>query len=225
MTSGLDFNVKDENCTEDTCLFYRSEPGTEWYYYNAPYLILRDVVEAAAGENINVFINREIRDKTGITGLYTTLGFNHVYFITARSMARFGLLMNASGSWNGTPVLDDPGFLTASVSTSQNLNESYGYLWWLPGKGQYRAPGFTQGFPGSFAPDVPNGVYPDLGLNGQVVVVWAEKNIVIVRMGDAPDTGAVPFQLLNEIWTRLEPILIVNEWALIKPRAAAQQNR
>lgn len=207
MTSGLDYNVADLDCTDDTCLNYRSEPGSEWYYYNAPYLLLREVIEAATGQNLNVFINQQIRDKTGIRGLFTTIGYNHVYFSDARSMARFGLLMNARGNWNSTPVLDDIDFLNESISPSQNLNESYGYLWWLSGQNQFMAPGFTQVFPGSFAPDTPKEMFSGLGLNGQIVSVWPDENIIVVRMGNAPGAESVPFQLLNEIWKRLERVI------------------
>lgn len=224
MTSGLDFDVPNEHCTDDTCLFYRSEPDTEWYYYNAPYSLLRDVMEAATGENLNLFVNREMRNKTGITGLYTTLGYNHIYFSTARSMARFGLLMNAGGYWNSTPVLGDSAFLNASVSTSQSLNESYGYLWWLPGKSQFRAPGSTQSFSGSFAPDVPDGVYAGIGLNGQIVAVWPEEDIVVVRMGEASDSLPVPFLLFNEIWKRLDPVIQCKNTGFHLPKSDLSPN-
>ena len=34
MTTGLDDNVSDPNCTNDNCLLYFSDPGSRWVYHN-----------------------------------------------------------------------------------------------------------------------------------------------------------------------------------------------
>ncbi|PRP66843.1 serine hydrolase [Nonlabens agnitus] len=37
MNTGLDFTNGNLSCTDPACLNYKSDPATEWYYYNAPY--------------------------------------------------------------------------------------------------------------------------------------------------------------------------------------------
>jgi CubicO group peptidase (beta-lactamase class C family) len=134
MTSGLDDGVPDIYCTLDTCLIYKADAGTRWTYHNAPYTLLDKVLETASGQNFNVFFNQKITQKTGITGLWVKLDYNNVLWSKARSMARFGILVQNGGTWNTTPVLTDPAYFQQMVNTSQDLNKSYGYLWWLNGK-------------------------------------------------------------------------------------------
>lgn len=53
MTTGLDWNVPDDNCITPACLKYKTDAGTEWYYYNAPYHLVEDVVAKASSINYN----------------------------------------------------------------------------------------------------------------------------------------------------------------------------
>ena len=53
MTTGLDYTVPDLDCMEDTCLLYKNDAGTYWYYHNAPYRLLQDVVANASGKTYN----------------------------------------------------------------------------------------------------------------------------------------------------------------------------
>jgi len=48
-------------------------------------------------------------------------------------MARFGLLMYNKGVWNNQTILNE-NFWREATNTSQSINLSYGYLWWLNGK-------------------------------------------------------------------------------------------
>jgi len=187
MTSGLDDTQGDPNCTDPACLTYLSNAGTRWAYHNGPYTLLDGVIEAASGQSLNAFYRDRLRNKIGMTGLYASLGFNNVLATKPRSMARFGLLMLNKGTWDGTPILSDTAYVRQSVSTSQSLNPSYGYLWWLNGQDSYRLPSSQINFPGSIAPSAPDDAFGALGKNGQILTVIPSRNEVWVRIGERPD--------------------------------------
>jgi CubicO group peptidase (beta-lactamase class C family) len=89
------------------------------------------------------------------------------------------------------------------ISTSQNINLGYGYLWWLNGKSSYMLPTVQIVFPGSYAPAAPSDMYSGLGKNGQILSIAPSKGLVVVRMGNQASGGEVPNQLCNSIWARL----------------------
>jgi len=206
MTSGLNDGVPDPYCTDDTCLIYLAPPGTRWAYHNAPYTLLDPVLENATGRTLNQYVNQKIKSPTGMDGQFVTQGYNQVYFSTARSMARFGLLMLNRGNWNGTPVLADTAYFGQMTRTSQALNLAYGYLWWLNGTSSYMIPQVQWTFPGYFFPDAPADVYAALGKDGQFINVVPSQNMVWIRMGDAPGGVPVDFLLNNEIWTYINQL-------------------
>ncbi len=203
MTSGLNDGTRDANCTDDTCLQYLADAGTRWAYHNAPYTLLDQVIENAVGTTLNVYTTQKLKNITGMNGAYIQQDYNNVFYSTPRSMARFGLLVLNKGNWNGTPVLTDTNYFHQMVNTSQNINESYGYLWWLNGKDSFMIPQTQFIFPGSLAPDAPDDMISALGKNGQFINIIPSQNMVWIRMGDAPDNSLVPFTLNNDIWKRL----------------------
>lgn len=204
MTTGLDDGVENPFCTLDTCLLFKSNAGTRWAYHNGPYTLLDDVIESATGLNLNSFFQQRIRARTGITGLFVRVGDNNVFFSRPRSMARFGLWMLNKGNWNGDPVLTDPVYVDQMTNTSQALNLSYGYLWWLNGKASYMLPGLQFVFPGSLMPHAPDDMIMALGKNGQYVNVVPSLNMVLIRMGNAPDGNEVPVTMNDEIWRYID---------------------
>lgn len=208
MTSGLDDSYGDKDCTLDTCLIYKADAGTRWAYHNGPYTLLDQVMENATGMTLNQFHNTRVKQKTGMTGLYVHVDYNNVYFSTARSMARFGLLMLNKGKWNNTEVLNDTAYYNQMVNTSQNINQSYGYLWWLNGKSSFHMPGTQLQFPGSIIPNAPADMFAALGKNDQKVHVVPSQNLVLIRMGDAAYANElVPLTLDDDIWYWINKLL------------------
>lgn len=202
MTSGLDDGTGDVDCTLDTCLQCIATPNTRWAYHNAPYSLLRDVVENATGSNINTYYKNKIGDKIGADGAYIKLGYINLFFSTPRAMARYGLLALNKGKWDNTTVLGDTTYANAMVNTSQTLNKSYGYLWWLNGKGQYRLPGLQLSINNDLLPKAPSDLYAALGKNDQKIYIVPSQNLVVIRMGNAAQ--AVPLPTLsgfdNTVW-------------------------
>ena len=186
MTSGLD-DSGDVFCTDPGCLEYIADAGSRWAYHNGPYTLLDAVIEDASGLTLNNFYRSRMRSKIGMNGFYSPIGFNNVLVTNPRSMARFGLLMLNKGMWNDTAILTDTAYVRQSMSTSQSINPSYGYLWWLNGKASYRLPSLQFDFQGPIAASAPMDAVAALGKNGQILTVIPSKNEVWIRMGNSPD--------------------------------------
>ncbi len=208
MTTGLDDKVIDNHCTDDTCLKYLADAGTRWAYHNAPYTLLEKVLSSATNTNINQYVTNKFLMQTGITGLFLKIGYNNIFFSTPRSMARFGLLMLNKGYWKDIPILSDSNYYGEMINSSQSLNESYGYLWWLNGKNSFMLPGMQIKFNGMLTQDAPADMFSALGKNGQILSIIPSQNLVVVRMGNAPDdSGAIGLTLNNEMWKILKDII------------------
>lgn len=206
MTSGLDDAVPNVDCTIDSCLVYEADAGTRWAYHNAPYTLLDSVIEVATGTTLNTYTTQKLKTPTGMTGMYVDIDFKKVFFSNARSMARFGLLILNRGNWNGNQVMTDTAYFNQMVNTSQSLNLSYGYLWWLNGKASYMMPQTQILFPGFLAQNAPADMVCALGKDGQFLNVVPSENMVWVRMGEAPNNLPVPSLLNNEIWAYINDL-------------------
>lgn len=207
MTSGLDDGTGDPYCTLPSCLQYRADAGTRWAYHNGPYTLLDGVIEAATGQTLNAYVTQKIKLQTGITGTFLQVDDNNVFFSKPRSMARFGLLILNRGKWNNTPILQDTAYFNQMVNTSQELNKSYGYLWWLNGKGSFMAPGLQFVFPFDLNPSAPDDMIAALGKNGQIINVVPSQNLVYIRMGNVPDAGEVPVTFNDTVWQKLNAVM------------------
>ena len=210
MTSGLDDGVSNPFCTDDSCLIYLAEPETRWAYHNAPYTLLRPVLENATGQGINIYANQRLLNPIGMDGIFSYVGYDNVFSSTTRSMARFGLLIQNNGEWDGTQILSDENYFSQMVNSSQALNESYGYLWWLNGKSSFMLPGTQFVFDGSLFPNAPNDVIAALGKNGQIINVVPSENMVWIRMGSATSTELVETNLNIGIWNYINDLSCVS---------------
>ena len=207
MTSGLDDDVPDNHCTIDTCLNYLADAGTRWAYHNAPYTLLESVLTTATGQTINTYTYNKLKLKTGMTGAWTFVDYDNVFFSKVRSMARFGLLMQNNCIWNTDTLLYDTTYMHQMTNTSQSLNLSYGYLWWLNGKSSYMVPTSQVVFSGSYAPAAPTDMFAGLGKNGQIVSISKSAGLVVIRMGNQVSSGEVPTQFCNSIWEKLNAVM------------------
>jgi CubicO group peptidase (beta-lactamase class C family) len=207
MTSGLDDGVADPYCTDPNCLIYSADAGTRWAYHNAPYTLLDGVLEGATGQTLNGLVFSALKQPTGMDGFFFQSGYNNVYLSTARSMARFGILMQNGGNWNGNQLMTDANYFQEMITPSQNLNNSYGYLWWLNGQSSYMIPQTQIVIPGMMFPNAPSDVYAALGRDGQCLNVSPSEGLVFIRMGNAPDNSLVPFLLNDQIWEKLNAVL------------------
>lgn len=206
MTTGLN-DGGDVYCTDPPCLTYQAPAGTRWAYHNAPYTLLEKVISNATSQNINLYTQNVLKSPTGMTGIWLTVDYNNVFYSKARSMARYGLLLQNKFKWNNTSLLTDADYVNEMLNTSQPFNYAYGYLTWLNGKGSFMVPSSQIKIPGSYAPSAPLDMYAAIGKNGQILSVAPSKGLVVVRMGDDPAAGEVPFTLCEDIWQRLNYVM------------------
>lgn len=203
MTTGLDDGVPDPDCLEPSCLQYLSDADERWSYHNAPYRLLQDVIENASGQDLNIYTYQKLLNKIGMTGAW----FNRIFFSKPRSMARYGSLILNQGNWDGTQVLGDMNYLNEMVNSSNDLNPSYGYLWWLNGKGSYMLPSTQITFNTDLIPNAPAEVYSALGKNDQKIYIYPSEKIVVIRMGESSETSLFALSTFdNELWGKLSTI-------------------
>lgn len=207
MTTGLDDKVSDNHSFSPEDLTFKAEAGTRWAYHNAPYTLLDHVVESAVGDEFENYFNLILRDKIGMNGFWVWIDNDHVYFSTARSMARFGLLISNNGIWKEDEIISDDTYFNAMLNPSQDINESYGYLWWLNGYDSHMLPELQIKFQGSLTPSAPDDMVSGIGKNGQYISIIPSLNMVMVRMGENPDEVPVPLFFQRDIWNQMNNIL------------------
>ncbi|HEY3383068.1 MAG TPA: serine hydrolase [Vicinamibacterales bacterium] len=156
-------------------------PGTFWYYNNWDFNALGMIFERAVKNSIYREFQTRIAGPIGMQdyilddGQYFT-GADSVYAaypfrMTARDMARFGLLFLRQGSWRGTEVVPKDWVAESTASYSDaGQSGGYGYLWWVAVEGRH--------FPGVV---MPKGSYSARGAGGHFILVVPEYDMVIVH--------------------------------------------
>jgi CubicO group peptidase (beta-lactamase class C family) len=206
MTTGLNDQVANSGSFEPKDFQYKSDAGTRWAYHNGPYTILDQILTKAVKMDFDTYFKQNLASKIGMVGEWRWVGNNHVYFSNARSMARFGLLVLNQGVWNSEMILNK-NYLASMIKGSQELNKSYGYLWWLNGKESFMLPQSQVVIKGNMIPNGPNDMVMGLGKDGQFLCVVPSQNLVLVRLGNDPDESLVPITFLNEIWALLNDVI------------------
>ncbi|WP_412476003.1 serine hydrolase domain-containing protein [Flavobacterium sp. TBRC 19031] len=206
MTSGLNDALGDD--VSPANLQYVADAGTRWAYHNV-YVKLQDLVAQASGQTWTSYFNTKLRDRIGMTGgAWINSDGLSVYWSTTRNMARFGLLSLNQGKWDGTTIVSSA-YFNQATTTSQNLNQAYGYLWWLNGKNTYRLPGLQLQFNGTLIPNAPSDMYAALGKNDQKIYVVPSMKMVIIRMGEVANPENPTFALSgfdNELWDKINDL-------------------
>ncbi|HSF54384.1 MAG TPA: serine hydrolase [Algoriphagus sp.] len=205
MTSG----INDENQLVVKPYFtYLADAGTRWSYHNI-FQKLMDVVSAASGRKFETYFNSKLKDKIGMDGFWNYGFIFNIYNSTARSMARFGLLALNKGKWEEEQIVEEEFFLQ-SMSTSQEINPSYGYLWWLNGKSQFMLPESQTVYPGSLVPNAPSDMVAAMGAEDQRIYVVPSQKLVIVRMGKASNPDNPNFALSGFdqlLWEKINAVI------------------
>lgn len=208
MTTGLNYNITNTFCTDPECLTYSNPSGSFWYYHNAPYTLLSEMISEVYILGFDKYFEERIKSKIGMDGDWLTLGYNKLYYSTARSMARFGLLNLNKGVWDNIDILQNQAYFDEMTTSSQNLNPSYGYLWWLNGKTSFRLPGSEMEFSGKLIPNAPDDLIAGLGKDDQKLYIIPSENLVVIRLGDAADQSLLgPSGFDNELWAFINTVI------------------
>jgi len=203
MSSGLDGQVPNSDCTDPSCFLFKGDAGSLWFYHNAAYYMNHHVLEAASGKTLQAFTTQNLSFKSGLTGLWV----GSVFFSKPRSAARFGLLMLNNGVWNGDSLLKNRDYMQEMTSSSQSMNPAYGRLFWLNGKDTLMIPGSYVGLAMNLNEEAPIDMYAALGKNDQKIYIVPSQKLVIVRMGNDPGDGLLgPSSFDTELWRH------INRW-------------
>ena len=205
MTSG----INDENeLIVKPYLTYLADAGTRWSYHNV-FQKLMDVVSAASGREFEPYFNSKLKEKIGMDGFWNFGLIFKIYHSSTRSMARFGHLALNQGKWGEEQIVDAE-FFKESITTSQDLNPAYGYLWWLNGKAKFMLPEGQTAYPGTLVPNAPADMFAAMGAADQRLYVVPSKNLVIVRMGEASNPGNPNFALSGfdqALWEKINAVI------------------
>lgn len=205
MTSGL--NDSSELVIRAN-LKYMADAGTRWSYHNV-FQKLMDVVGAASGQTYENYFNAKLKNKLGMDGFWNYGLIFTVYHSNTRSMARFGLMALNNGKWKTEQIINSS-FFNDAINTSQSINPSYGYLWWLNGKSGAMIPGGQTFYPGTLVPNAPADMYAAMGAEDQRIYVVPSKKMVVIRMGDASDPQNPSFAVSgfdNELWGKINAVI------------------
>ena len=171
-------------------------PGTHWYYNNWDFNVMGTVFEKFTGKKIFEALEEEIAKPIGMEnftaddGWYVTGDASihpaYPFRITARDMARFGLLMLREGQWNEKQVVPAD---WARESTDYDSDaalygsDGYGYMWWVAQDGNK--------FPHLPEVDIPEGSYSARGAGGHYILVIPDKDLVIVHRVNTYEDNSV----------------------------------
>jgi CubicO group peptidase (beta-lactamase class C family) len=162
--------------------------GTHFRYDNVGSDLLSVVLSRAIRQRAADYAKRRLFEPLRIENytwlsdseghLYGEMGLN----ITARDMAKIGILYLKHGQWDGKQIVSD-GYVSESIAPHNSggppLNASYGYQWWV-GK-------TTTGFDAFFA----------AGYKGQLIYIVPEQNLVIAVAADSTPGGSQ--KLVNDV--------------------------
>jgi CubicO group peptidase (beta-lactamase class C family) len=138
-------------------------PGASFVYKEWDVILLSALIGKASGGSAWDVCNAFLYEPLGIAGDrwtrsgcgadYPSYGGDATSDLSARDMAKIGLLILGGGAWEGRRIVSE-GYVKAAVTPSE-ASKNYGYLIWLSDRG-YHARGF----------------------GGQEVNVYPERNIV-----------------------------------------------
>jgi len=158
-------------------------PGTRWKYANNDTLLLLRALRYRLADDLR-YLRFPYDELLHPIGMYHTrmevdhlgnfVGSSQTY-TTARDLARFGILLDNDGVWNGKRLLPE-GWVKFSVTPAPNSPS-------VPGLGGYGAHFWLL----DQLPGVPAGTFTTAGNKGQFVTVVPGHDLVIVRTGVDPD--------------------------------------
>jgi CubicO group peptidase (beta-lactamase class C family) len=154
------------------------EPGTYWDYENYDTLLAVYAMKQALGSDkvYQEFPRRALLDKIGMRN--TLVGADRFYnfilssqiYTNARDLARFGLLYQQNGIWDGERLISEDWieFERTPAPATRDSGNFYGGQWWLVPDDRT---------------DIPKSAYSTSGNRGQYVIVVPTHDLVIVRRG------------------------------------------
>jgi CubicO group peptidase (beta-lactamase class C family) len=165
------------------------KPGEFWLYNNWDFNVLGTIFEKLTGKTVfqgiydDLAVPLKMEDFKPEDGESFTTGRSkhaaYMFVVSARDMARLGLLMLRGGDWNGTQVIPRDWVQESTTYFSDATiykGDGYGYMWWIA-KDHNKFPHFPN-------VRVPEGTFSARGAGGHYIVVIPEYDMVVVHRVD-----------------------------------------
>ena len=194
------------------------KPDEHFYYNNWDFNALGTIFKRLTGLSVFESFNRSIalplnmEDYSVADGSYWTSKFTHhpayLFKLSARDMARFGMLYLQNGRWNGRQVISSAWIKESTQPYSEvpnNKGIGYGYLWWAPYSDNKH-----------FRNRLGERSFSARGNGGQYILVAPELELVVVHTNNWKRTGnkigTSGFgKLLKSILSARKPVLSQNQ--------------
>ena len=199
MTSGLDVDFK-----------YDAQPGSKWSYNSRAYSQLIYVLEKTSGLQINelssqwLFDELEMKEtfwkerKKGLTG-FPKDSAKYGLVTTAKDLLKFGEFILNGGEVGTNHVISDIDFFDDTFSKSQNMNEAYGYLWWLNNSKTHMT--WEKNISsGNLFSKAPEETILALGAGNRLLAIVPSEEMVLVRLGSFPNDP----NFYNNLWEYIQ---------------------
>ena len=167
------------------------EPGIVFSYSNEDSMLLGKIIENATGLDFQEYADSKLFDKFNINETWWTDkdGNTLTYAgldMTPRDFAKFGLMIAQEGKWLGEQIVSES-WVEEATSEFDNL-ASYGYQWWTSTISESGLGSLRQD-------DYP--FFSALGLDGQYIYVWPEKDLVLVRFTKYQHQGNIDSSIVD----------------------------
>jgi CubicO group peptidase (beta-lactamase class C family) len=162
---------------------------TFWYYNNWDFNALGTIYESAAKRTVFEGFKQQIAAPLEMED-YRLADTRHVrenssqhaayeFRMTARDMARFGLLFCRGGKWGDRQIIP-AAWISESTKSYSNAGPSggYGYMWWIAARGKHLP-----------HVDLPDGSFSARGHRGHYIVVVPKWDLVVVHRVDTDARG------------------------------------
>jgi CubicO group peptidase (beta-lactamase class C family) len=181
----VDFETKSQ--TEDRPARGSHAPGTFWYYNNWDFNVLGTIFEKKTGLKIGDAFYQRIAKPIGMQdfrpgdvfyfGGPASIHPTYHFEITARDLARFGLLYLRHGRWNQQQIIPEAWVEKSShasemIQSNGNNLGGYEYLWWVDYGGVH--------FPEVALP----GIYSARGNGAHFVFIIPTLDLVVIHRTD-----------------------------------------
>lgn len=199
MTSGLGLQ-----------LGYVAPAGTAWLYNDDAFYRVRLVIEAKTGKALDAVAHEWLFDRIGMTKSTFRARFAKDskdlpvvgLETSAHDLVQLGKMLRARGMWNGASIVP-ASYVDTLTTSSQTLNPSYGFLFWLNGKSGGLLPPSTP-FTGPLIPSAPADAFAALGKGDQKMYVARSLDLVMVRIGDSAGESRNALSSFDEeLWKRV----------------------
>ncbi len=172
------------------------DPGVYWDYENSETLLAVYKMKQVLGDEgaYLEFPRRALLDRIGMrntllsTDRFGDFILSSQVYTNARDLARFGLLYQQGGMWNGERIISEEwiDFVRTPAPSTAETGNFYGGQWWL--------------VPDDRKDEVPPDAYSTAGNRGQYVIVVPSHDLVIVRRGlDWGRQGFDRWELTSEV--------------------------